>query len=46
VPHDLSSGTFLATIVERTLERSPVDFHVEARELREFRAIPLDDEAP
>ena len=36
VPVDLSTGRFLATLVERVLERTPVEMHVEVRERREL----------
>lgn len=34
VPPDLNTGNFLATLVERVLERTPVEMHVEVRERR------------
>ncbi len=44
VPEDLRTDAFVATMVERVLERTPVDMHVEVRELREHRELPLDDD--
>ena len=45
VPPDLGTGEFLATLVERVLDRTPVEMHVGVRELREHRQIPLDEDA-
>ena len=45
VPPDLATGCFLATLVERVLERTPVDMHVGVRERREHRQLP-HEEAP
>lgn len=44
VPPDLDTGRFLATLVERVLERTPVEMHVEVRERREHRELPLTEE--
>lgn len=44
VPPDLDTGRFIATLVERVLERTPVDMHVEVRERREHRELPLTEE--
>jgi hypothetical protein len=44
VPPDLSTGRFLATLVERVLERTPVEMHVALRERREHRELPLEEE--
>lgn len=35
VPDDLRDGPFLATLIDRVLERTPIDVHVRVRELRE-----------
>lgn len=43
VPADLSTGCFLATLVERVLERTPVDMHVGVRERREHRRLPHEE---
>jgi len=43
VPPDLDTGCFLATLVERVLERTPVDMHVEVRERREHGESPLTE---
>ncbi len=43
VPPDLSTGHFLATLVERVLERTPVEMHVEVRDRRGHRELPLHD---
>lgn len=44
VPDDLTAAKFLATLVDAVLERTPVDMHVEVRQRREHRNIPLDEE--
>ena len=44
VPADLTTGHFLATLVERVLERTPVEMHVGVRERREHRELPLHEE--
>jgi hypothetical protein len=43
VPEDLRAGPFLATLIRRVLERTPVQFHVHVRELREHRPLPLTE---
>lgn len=43
VPPDLSAGAFLAGLVDAVLERTPIDMHVSVRELREHRALALDE---
>jgi hypothetical protein len=42
VPDDLRTNVFIATLVNRVLERTPVDMHVEVRERREHRELPLE----
>lgn len=42
VPDDLRTDAFIGALVERVLERTPVDMHVEVRERREHRELPLD----
>lgn len=42
VPSDLRTDTFIAALVDRVLERTPVDMHVEIRERREHRELPLE----
>lgn len=44
VPTDLRADQFLATIVDKVLERTPVDLHVEARERRDKVRLGLEDE--
>ncbi len=44
VPADLRTDAFMATLVDRVLERTPVEFHVEVRQRREHREIPLEEE--
>ena len=43
VPQDLSVGSFLEVLVDRVLERTPIDMHVKVRELREKRDLPIAD---
>jgi hypothetical protein len=43
VPEDLRVDQLLATLVSRTLERTPVQFHVRARELRDGRVVPVEE---
>lgn len=44
VPADLRTDAFMATLVNRVLERTPVEFHVEVRERREHRELPLEED--
>ncbi|MGB8995096.1 MAG: hypothetical protein WCC65_07300, partial [Pseudonocardiaceae bacterium] len=44
VPDDVTAANFLATLVDAVLERTPVDMHVEVRQRREHRELPLDEE--
>jgi len=41
VPEDLSAANFMATLVKGTLDRTPIEMHVEVRERREHRHIEL-----
>jgi hypothetical protein len=43
VPEDLRVDRLLSTLVARTLERTPVQFHVKARELRDGRVVPVEE---
>ncbi len=43
VPQDLGVGSFLEVLVDRVLERTPIDMHVKVRELREKRDLPIAD---
>jgi hypothetical protein len=43
VPQDLDTGQFIATLVERVLDRTPLEMHVPVREFREHRELPLDE---
>lgn len=43
VPPDLRANRFLATLIDRVLARTPIDMHVEVREAREHRPLPLDE---
>jgi hypothetical protein len=45
VPPDLAADQFLATLVERVLNRTPVEMHVDVRERREHRELPLEEES-
>lgn len=44
VPADLHPSLFLSTIVDKVLERTPVDVHVLVRELRDQTHIGLEEE--
>jgi hypothetical protein len=44
VPDDLRTDAFIATLVDAVLERTPVEMHVEVRERREDREIPLEED--
>ncbi|MGH3514933.1 MAG: hypothetical protein ACRDQI_06430 [Pseudonocardiaceae bacterium] len=44
VPDDLTAAKFLATLVDAVLARTPVEMHVEVRQRREHRSIPLDEQ--
>ena len=43
VPPDLQVGTFLGTLVDCVLERTPIDMHVQVREERDQKELPLQD---
>ncbi|WP_216843577.1 hypothetical protein [Phytoactinopolyspora alkaliphila] len=43
VPEDLSADRFLRTLIEAVLDRTPVEMHVEVRERREHRELPLEE---
>lgn len=43
VPDDLRADRFLATLIDRVLERTPIDMHVDVREAREHRPLPLEE---
>jgi hypothetical protein len=44
VPDDLTAAKFLATLVDAVLARTPVEMHVEVRQRREHRNLPLDEQ--
>ena len=44
VPPDLRPDAFISTLVDRVLSRTPVEMHVEVRERREHREIPLEED--
>jgi len=46
VPADLRPAQFLEVLIARVLERTPVQFHVRVRELREKRQLPLAEAEP
>jgi hypothetical protein len=46
VPDDLDAHTFMATLVDAVLSRTPIDMHVAVRERREHRTIPVSDVTP
>jgi hypothetical protein len=43
IPEDLRVDQLLSTLIARTLERTPVQFHVRARELRDARKVPVEE---
>jgi len=43
VPSDLRADRFLATLIDRVLERTPIDMHIEVREAREHRQLRLGE---
>jgi hypothetical protein len=43
VPTDLSAPRFIAKLIEGVLDRTPVDIHVEVREARAHKPLPLDE---
>jgi len=45
VPDDLRTDAFIGSLVDRVLEPTAVDMHVEVRERREHRELPLDKDA-
>jgi hypothetical protein len=44
VPDDLRTDAFIGTLVDAVLERTPIEMHVEVRQRREHREIPLEEE--
>jgi hypothetical protein len=46
LPDDLSASTFMASLIEAVLFRTPVDMHVEVRQRREHRVLPVREAAP
>ncbi|TVT23528.1 hypothetical protein FNH06_09590 [Amycolatopsis acidiphila] len=42
VPEDLNANTFMATLVDAVLTRTPVEMHVEVRQRREHRVLPIE----
>ncbi|MGI9120216.1 MAG: hypothetical protein ACR2G7_08880 [Acidimicrobiales bacterium] len=43
VPPDIKTDRFLSTLINRVLERTPIDMHVQVREAREHRLLPLTE---
>jgi hypothetical protein len=43
VPDDLRVDPFIATLVEAVLHRTPIEMHVEVRQRRDHRRIPLEE---
>jgi len=43
VPEDLSADRFLAALIERVLERTPIDMHVAVRQAREHRELQIEE---
>lgn len=46
VPADLGASTFMTTMIDAVLERTPVDMHVEVRQRRENRTVPVAEVTP
>lgn len=44
VPADLAAGAFLERLVDGVLRRTPIDMHVPVRELREHRALAIEED--
>jgi hypothetical protein len=44
VPDDLNIDQFFRTSIDAVLARTPIDMHVEVRERREIRQLPMSDE--
>ena len=44
VPDDLRTDAFIPALVNRVLDRTPVDMHVKVRERREHRDLPLEQD--
>lgn len=45
VPDDLAAGAFLERLVDGVLARTPIDMHVPVRELREHRALAVEEDS-
>jgi hypothetical protein len=43
VPQDLSADLFIATLIEAVLDRTPIEMHVEVRNRREHRQLPIEE---
>jgi hypothetical protein len=43
VPNDLRADRFLADLISAVLDRTPIEMHVEVRERREHRDLPLEE---
>ncbi|HVA59647.1 MAG TPA: hypothetical protein VNG13_03805 [Mycobacteriales bacterium] len=43
VPDDLKANRFIGTLIERVLDRTPIDMHVNVREARDRRPLALDE---
>jgi hypothetical protein len=44
VPPDLRADVFISTLVDRVLIRTPVEMHVEVRNRKEHRIIPIEED--
>lgn len=40
---DLQADRFIATLIDRVLERTPIDMHVDVRAARDHRAFPIQE---
>ncbi|MGH9170104.1 MAG: hypothetical protein ACRD0Z_04450 [Acidimicrobiales bacterium] len=44
VPEDLRTDVFIATLIERVLDCTPIEMHVEVRERREHRELSIEED--
>lgn len=46
VPADLGASAFMSTMIDAVLARTPIDMHVEVRQRREHREVPVAEVTP
>ncbi len=44
VPIDLRTDVFMSTLIERVLDRTPIEMHVQVRERREHRKLSVEED--